>query len=106
MPSLTLSFLTFLSILNDTKSDMITRCEGKFQRPTQEHEKKTETATNYSKLWKLHEENEYIYKINKGKSRIQRKKTPTRRKMNNKKNMGESHKIRRFSSHDRKERKF
>lgn len=59
MPSLTLSFLTFLSILNDTKSDMITRCEGKFQRPTQEHEKKTETATNYSKLWKLHEENTY-----------------------------------------------
>lgn len=28
---------------------------------------------------------EYIYKINKGKSRIQRKKTPTRRKMNKKK---------------------
>lgn len=64
MPSLTLSFLTFLSVLNDIKSDMISRCQGKFQRPTQEHEKKTETATNYSKLWELHEENN-IHKITK-----------------------------------------
>lgn len=97
--------IQMLSVLNDIKSDMISRCEGKFQQPTQEHEKKTETATNYSKLWELHEEKTNIYKNNKGKSRIQRNKTPTRRKMN-KKIMGESHKILRFSSHDWKERKF